>query len=326
MTRLGRRRGPGAGGAQALRGRVARRHGRARRRVVVTGWARHALGADVATTWDGLVAGRSGIRADHRVRPVPARLADRRRGARASIPSRRPRPQGAAPHRPLHPARAAGDAARRWTRPGSPGGSRARWPSDRRRSSGPASAAAITLRRADRRSTSSAARTGSARSSSRWRSPTCAAARSAIVFGALGPNYRHRVSACASGGHAIGEAWETIRRGDADVMIAGGRGGRRLRAARGAASPRCGRSPPATTTRPAPSARSTAGRDGFVIAEGAGVARPRDLSHARPRGARILVEVVGYGATADAQPPHAARARRRAAPCARPAARSRRPA
>ena len=67
----------------------------------------------------------------------------------------------------------------------------------------------------------SAARTGSRRSSSRWASPTSAPGQVAIASGAIGPNFA-TVSACATGGHALGEAWETIRRGDADMMIAGG--------------------------------------------------------------------------------------------------------
>ena len=57
----------------------------------------------------------------------------------------------------------------------------------------------------------------------------------AIAFGTIGPNFA-TVSACATGGHALGEAWETIRRGDADVMIAGGVGGGHPRGDASAAS------------------------------------------------------------------------------------------
>jgi 3-oxoacyl-[acyl-carrier-protein] synthase II len=120
----------------------------------------------------------------------------------------------------------------------------------------------------------------------------------AIVFGPQGPNFSV-VSACATGGHAIGEAWETIRRGDADIMLAGGTeapgheslvGGF---AAMRALSTR--NDDPERASRP-----FDAGRDGFVIGEGAGVLALESLDHARARGAEPLAEVVGYGATADA--------------------------
>ena len=120
----------------------------------------------------------------------------------------------------------------------------------------------------------------------------------AIVFGPQGPNFGI-VSACATGGHAIGEAWETIRRGDADIMIAGGTeatgheslvGGF---AAMRALSTR--NDEPERASRP-----FDAGRDGFIIGEGAGVVALESLDHARARGAEPLAEIVGYGATADA--------------------------
>jgi 3-oxoacyl-[acyl-carrier-protein] synthase II len=120
----------------------------------------------------------------------------------------------------------------------------------------------------------------------------------AIAFGALGPNFA-TVSACATGGHAIGEAWETIRRGDADVMIAGG-----VEAAIHEASLGGFCSMKALSTRnDAPSAASRPfdqDRDGFVIGEGAGALILESLDHAESRGATPLAELVGYGATADA--------------------------
>ncbi len=120
----------------------------------------------------------------------------------------------------------------------------------------------------------------------------------AIHSGAQGPNFAV-VSACATGGHSIGEAWETIRRGDADLMITGGTeatGSESLVggfAAMRALSQR--NDEPERASRP-----FDAGRDGFVIAEGAGVVVLEDLEHAIARGATPLAEVVGYGATADA--------------------------
>jgi 3-oxoacyl-[acyl-carrier-protein] synthase II len=120
----------------------------------------------------------------------------------------------------------------------------------------------------------------------------------AIFFGPQGPNFSV-VSACATGGHSIGEAWETIRRGDADLMLAGGTeatgheslvGGF---AAMRALSTR--NDEPERASRP-----FDADRDGFVIGEGAGVIVLESLASARARGAQPLAEMVGYGATADA--------------------------
>jgi len=118
-----------------------------------------------------------------------------------------------------------------------------------------------------------------------------------IMFGALGPNFS-TTSACASSGHAIGEASEIIKRGDADVMVAGGceapvadatvAGFSRMKAL--------------STRNDDPEAASRpfdADRDGFVIAEGAGAVILEELEHAQRRGVRIYAEVRGYGATAD---------------------------
>jgi 3-oxoacyl-[acyl-carrier-protein] synthase II len=120
----------------------------------------------------------------------------------------------------------------------------------------------------------------------------------AIVFGPQGPNFSV-VSACATGGHSIGEAWETIRRGDADVMLAGGTEATGHEALVGGfASMR------ALSTRNDEPERASRpfdhDRDGFVIGEGAGVMVLESLDHALARGAKPLAEIVGYGATADA--------------------------
>ncbi|MEX2548355.1 MAG: beta-ketoacyl-ACP synthase II [Chloroflexota bacterium] len=125
-----------------------------------------------------------------------------------------------------------------------------------------------------------------------------ASGQTAISFGARGPNYA-TVSACATAGHALGEAAETIIRGDADRMLAGGSEAPVYEALVGAfAAMR------ALSTRnddPKGSSRPfDQGRDGFVIAEGAAVLVLEELETARHRGARILAELVGYGATADA--------------------------
>ncbi len=119
-----------------------------------------------------------------------------------------------------------------------------------------------------------------------------------IVTGAKGPNLA-TLSACASGAHATGEAAEIVRRGDADVMLAGGSeaavtpGSVAGFNAVGALSTR--NEEAATASRP-----FDATRDGFVVAEGAAVLILESLDHALRRGARILAEVNGYGATGDA--------------------------
>jgi 3-oxoacyl-[acyl-carrier-protein] synthase II len=128
--------------------------------------------------------------------------------------------------------------------------------------------------------------------------PNVGAGQIAISFGMTGPNFT-TVSACATGGHAIGEAWETIRRGDAETMVAGG-------SEAGVYEPLVGgfdsmralsrrNDDPERASRPFDQAR-----DGFVPGEGAGALVLEELEHAKARGATILAEIIGYGATADA--------------------------
>lgn len=120
----------------------------------------------------------------------------------------------------------------------------------------------------------------------------------AIELGARGPNFA-TLSACASGAHALGEATEIIRRGAADVMLAGAAeaavtpGSVAGFAALGALSTRNDEAQ--TASRP-----FDATRDGFVVAEGAAVLVLERLDYAEARGARPLAELSGYGATADA--------------------------
>lgn len=125
-----------------------------------------------------------------------------------------------------------------------------------------------------------------------------AAGQVGMVFGARGPNFA-TLSACASAGHAIGEATEAIIRGDADVMFAGGAEAPVVEGIVGGFG-----SMHALSTRnddpPAASRPFDAARDGFVIAEGAGTLVLEELEHARARNAEPLAEVIGYGATADA--------------------------
>ena len=125
-----------------------------------------------------------------------------------------------------------------------------------------------------------------------------AAGQVSISFGSQGPNYA-TVSACASAGHAIGEASEIILRGDAEVMLAGGSEAPVYEPFVGAFSAMRALSTrnddPAGASRP-----FDRGRDGFVIAEGAATLVLEEAGHAVRRGAPILAEVVGYGASADA--------------------------
>ena len=125
-----------------------------------------------------------------------------------------------------------------------------------------------------------------------------AAGHISIRFGAKGINYAP-VSACATGNHAIGEAGEAIKRGDADVIIAGGFdcGVTPL----GLAGFCAARSLSTRNDDPRGASRPfDADRDGFVMGEGGGVLILEELEHARARGARIYAELAGYGASADA--------------------------
>ena len=128
--------------------------------------------------------------------------------------------------------------------------------------------------------------------------PDIAAGLVSIRYGTKGPNFA-TVSACASSAHAIGESYTMIRDGKADAMICGGAeaaitglaiaGFQNMRAL----STR--NDSPETASRP-----FDRDRDGFVLGDGAGVVILESLEHAERRGAAILGEVVGYGASGDA--------------------------
>jgi 3-oxoacyl-[acyl-carrier-protein] synthase II len=126
-----------------------------------------------------------------------------------------------------------------------------------------------------------------------------------VRFGLKGPNLSH-VSACSTGAHSIGEAGRLIERGDVDAMLAGGceatitpLGVGGFNAMR-ALSTR--NEEPLRASRP-----WDTDRDGFVIAEGAGVLMLEELEYAKKRGAKIYAELIGYGLSSDAhhmvQPP-----------------------
>jgi 3-oxoacyl-[acyl-carrier-protein] synthase II len=125
-----------------------------------------------------------------------------------------------------------------------------------------------------------------------------AAGEIAMKYGAKGPNMGH-VSACASSANAIGEAAEIIRRGQADVMLAGGAEAGLIKIAIGAFN----QARALSTRNDAPEKASRPfdrERDGFVFSEGAGCLVLEGLDFARARGARIIAELLGYGLSADA--------------------------
>lgn len=125
-----------------------------------------------------------------------------------------------------------------------------------------------------------------------------AAGQVSIRYGAKGPN-EATATACTTSAHAIGDAYEIIQRCDAEVMIAGGSeapitpmgvggfGAMRALSTRN--------DEPEKASRP-----WDAGRDGFVVGEGAGILVLEDLEHAVRRDAPILAEIIGYGMSADA--------------------------
>jgi len=124
-----------------------------------------------------------------------------------------------------------------------------------------------------------------------------AAGHISIRFKIKGPN-SCIATACASGSHAIGEAFKTIERGDADVMFAGGSEACIVPTGVGgfcamkALSKR--NSEPEKASRP-----FDLNRDGFVMGEGAGVIVLEEIEHAKKRGAKIIAEMVGYGSSGD---------------------------
>jgi 3-oxoacyl-[acyl-carrier-protein] synthase II len=129
--------------------------------------------------------------------------------------------------------------------------------------------------------------------------PDMGAGYVAIYANARGPNYAI-VSACSSSNHAIGDALNIIRRGDADVMIAGGAEAGIGEIPVGAFSAMRALSTKRNDQPEKASRPFDADRDGFVMADGAGVLILEELDHARARGASIHAELVGYAATDDA--------------------------
>jgi len=127
--------------------------------------------------------------------------------------------------------------------------------------------------------------------------PNMASGQVSIYLGAKGIN-SCSVTACASGTNSIGDAFKVIQRGDADAMITGGAEAPivNMAVAGFCASTALSLNPdPSTASRP-----FDASRDGFVIAEGAGILVLEEYEFAKARGAKIYAEIIGYGATGDA--------------------------
>jgi 3-oxoacyl-[acyl-carrier-protein] synthase II len=134
--------------------------------------------------------------------------------------------------------------------------------------------------------------------------PDAASGMVAIQYGIRGPNMAV-VSACATGGHAIGEAMETIVRGGADLMLGAGTeavivplalaGFGQMKALGSPIDPDTGEYNPEIASRP-----FDATRNGFVVSEGCAVLVLEEAEHARARGVTPIAEVIGYGSSADA--------------------------
>jgi 3-oxoacyl-[acyl-carrier-protein] synthase II len=119
-----------------------------------------------------------------------------------------------------------------------------------------------------------------------------------IRYGLKGPNFS-TISACASSSHSLGEAFKTIQRGDADVMLAGG--SEATITPMGIAGFNTMRALSTRNNDPQHASRPfDLERDGFVVGEGGAIIVLEELEHAIARGAHIYAEMVGYAATADA--------------------------
>lgn len=127
--------------------------------------------------------------------------------------------------------------------------------------------------------------------------PDMAAGQVSIRLGAKGIN-SCTVTACATGTNSIGDAFKVIQRGDADVMVTGGT---EAPITKMAVAGFCANTALSTNPDPETACRPfDANRDGFILSEGAGIIVLEELEHALNRGAKIYAEIAGYGATGDA--------------------------
>ena len=266
------------------------------RRVVVTGVGLVSpLGIGTEANWKALIAGRSGIGTDHPLRRDAVLRAHRRRGQglRPAAVRRQERRQEDGR---LHPVRASRRRSSRSTTPGCRSRRRSRRASAC--SSRRASAGSRTIEREHR-----ALLEGGPRRISPFFIPAAiinlAAGQVSIRFGAKGPNSA-TCTACSASAHAIGDAFEIIRRGDADVMIAGGsEAAITPMGVGGFAAMRA-----LSTRNDEPAAGEPAVRQGSRRLRRSARAPAscilEELERAKRRGAQIYAELVGYGMSADA--------------------------
>jgi len=262
------------------------------RRAVITGLgAVTPVGNDVPTTWDNLVAGRSGV--DHITRfdasDYPVTIAAEVKGfdTTLAMPAKEVRKTGLDVHYGVAAAiEAARDSGYEVTDP-----SRA----------GVIIGSAVGGLPQVLEQHKVLQERGRERVSPHWLPNMLVDTTTSHVatqLGIRGVNYAI-VSACASGSHAIGDAALVVRRGQADAILAGGTESAIVPLIlAGFCSMRAladGRDDPAAASRPFDATRS-----GFVMAEGAAVVMVEELEHALRRGARIYCEVIGYGASNDA--------------------------
>ena len=285
-----------------------------RRRVVVTGLgAVTPLGLTATSTWEGLTAGRSGIGPITRFDAAlcTARIAGEVKGFEPTAAFSAPlRPRGAAGE-PLVAAFSPKDAKKfgRFTHLGAVAAAEAYADSglDAHRDTIPAERMGVNLGVGlgglpEIEAMHDTWKTGGFRKISPFFiiqiAPNLLAGQVSLALNFQGPNYAV-ASACATSGHALGEAAALIARGQADVMLAGGAESTVTPLAVGAFA----QMKALSTRNDAPEAASRpydANRDGFVLSEGAVVFVLEEREHALARGARIYAELAGYGASSDA--------------------------
>lgn len=125
-----------------------------------------------------------------------------------------------------------------------------------------------------------------------------ASGQASIVLGAKGPN-SCVVTACATGGHAIGDAFEIIARGDAEIMYTGGAEAAMTPVSMAAFS--AAKTMSTRNDEPEKASRPfEKDKNGFLMGEGSGVLVLEELEHAKKRGAKIYAEIIGYGMSGDA--------------------------
>jgi 3-oxoacyl-[acyl-carrier-protein] synthase II len=271
---------------------------RGERRVVITGLgAITPLGNDVATYWDGLVAGRSGIRRLASFDPsgVPSQVGGEIRDFDAA--DFMDRKDVRRHDRNVHYAWAAAAQALADAGIGVPIADEAEASRTGAIVATGIGGISSVVRDAQAALTEGYDRVGPFAILNMI--PDTAAGHVAIAANLRGPNYA-TVSACASSNHGIGEAAGIIRRGDADVMLAGGTEAAICEMVVAAFSAMRALTTKRNDDPPRASRPFDADRDGFAIADGAGMLVLEDLEHARARGARIRAEFIGYGASDDA--------------------------